>query len=274
MATTTLNNLVNPQVMADLVEKKLVDAMKFAPLATIDYTLQGAPGDTITLPSFSYIGDADVLGEASTLSTVALTASTVTAKIHKLAKGVEISDEAVLSGYGDPMGEAADQIVLSIASKMDNEMLDVLASITGTMLYETTASTADPTPEDISLALEKFGEDIDIATKVVLVAPAMYTLLRSADDWLPASEIAADRLVRGAVGEAYGCQVIVTNKLKTSKAAYIVMPGALRYFLKRDTLVESERDILKFCTVITASKHGVCYLYDASKAIKIAPKAT
>ena len=50
MATTMLNNLVNPQVMADLVDKKLVDAMRFAPLATIDYTLQGVPGDTVTLP--------------------------------------------------------------------------------------------------------------------------------------------------------------------------------------------------------------------------------
>ena len=215
-----------------------------------------------------------MLGEASTLSTVALTASTVTAQIHKIAKGVELTDEAVLSGYGDPMGEAADQIVLSIASKMDNEMLGVLDAITGTMLYETTATTAAPAPEDISSALELFGEDIDIATKVVLVAPSLYTQLRNADGWLPASEIAADRLVRGAVGEAYGCQVIVTNKLKTSKSAFVVMPGALRYFMKRDTMVETDRDILKFLTVITASKHGVCYLYDASKAIKFAAKAS
>lgn len=53
MSLTKLTNLVNPQVMADIIEKKLVDAMKFAPLATIDNTLQGQAGDTITLPSFS-----------------------------------------------------------------------------------------------------------------------------------------------------------------------------------------------------------------------------
>ena len=51
MAQTKLANLVNPEVMADMIDKKLVDLMKFAPLADIDTTLQGRPGDTITLPS-------------------------------------------------------------------------------------------------------------------------------------------------------------------------------------------------------------------------------
>lgn len=267
MATTLLSNLVNPQVMADLIDKKLVDAMKFAPLATIDTTLEGRPGSSITLPSFSYIGDAATLLENSALTPSALSASTVTATIHKIAKGCEITDEAALSGYGNPLGEAADQLRLAIASQLDNEMLAVLNSITGTMLYSTTA--ASLAPNDINVALEKFGEDIDMAEKAVVVSPALYTELRTTTGWLPASEISAGRLIRGAVGEAYGCQVIVSNKLTTPGTAYIVMPGALRIFMKRDTLVETARDILYFKTVITASKHEVCYLYDGSRAIKL-----
>ena len=268
MATTLLTNLVNPQVLADMIDKKLVDLMRFAPLATIDRTLEGAPGSIITLPAYSYIGDAATLGENSALTPVALTASTVTAAIHKLAKGVEITDEAMLSAYGDPVDEIARQLALSIASQMDNEMLGVLASIASGMTQAKAGATV--APADLSAALEKFGEDIDMAEKVALVSPALYTQLRSAAGWLPASEIAANRIVKGAVGEAYGCQVIISNKLTTSGAAYIVMPGALRYFLKRDTLIEQDRDILYFKNVYTASKHGVCYLYDASRAIKIA----
>ena len=53
MALTALANLVNPEVMADLVEKKLHDLIRFLPLAEVDTTLVGRPGDTLSLPSYS-----------------------------------------------------------------------------------------------------------------------------------------------------------------------------------------------------------------------------
>ena len=97
------------------------------------------------------------------------------------------------------------------------------------------------------------------------------------NNWIPASNIAAQIAVRGAVGEYQGCQVIVSNKLKTTGAGggdiFLVKPGALRLFLKRDTLVESARDVLKFTSVFTASKHFAAYIYDESKIVRIYKKA-
>lgn len=264
--TTTLSNLVNPQVMADIIDKKLVDAMKFAPLATVDDTLVGRAGNTISLPAFTYVGDASTLAENTALTPSQLTASAVTVTIHKIAQGIEITDEAILSGYGDPVGEIAKQLALSIASQEDNEVLGTLNGITGSMVHTTLA---DPTDTDIIAALEKFGEDID-GVKAALVSPAVYTAMRSnVNSWIPASELAADIKIRGVVGEYQGCQVMVSNKLTTSKNIYIVKPDALRIFLKRGTQVEADRNILKFTNVFTASKHFATYLYDASKAIKI-----
>ena len=60
---------------------------------------------------------------------------------------------------------------------------------------------------------------------------------------------------------------------RTGGDIYIVKPGALRIFLKRGTVVEADRNILKFSTVMTASKHFVAYLYNASGAVRIAKKA-
>lgn len=266
MAITKLANLVDPEVMAGIIEQKYVDYMKFAPLATIDNTLEGQAGDKISLPHFNYIGDASTLGEAVALTPAQLTASAVTVQIHKIAQGVELSDEAILSGYGDPVGEAAAQIALAIASQEDNEVLGTLNAITGDMVHTTLA---DPKDTDILAALELFGEDID-GQKAALVSPAVYTAMRSnTNQWVPASEIAANVAIKGAVGEYAGCQVIVTNKLITSKNIYIVKPEALRIFVKRGTLVETDRDILKFTNVITASKHFATYLYKSRNAIKI-----
>ena len=266
MATTLLSNLVDPEVMGALVEKKLVDYMKFAPLATIDTTLQGRAGDTISLPFYRYIGDASTLNENAALTPAALSATTVGVTIHKIAQGVEITDEAILSGYGDPVGEIANQLALSIASQEDNEVLATLANI-GVSMTKTTSG--DPTDTDIVAALELFGEDID-GTKAVLVSPKVYTAMRgNTNTWIPASELAAEVKIKGVVGEYQGCQVIVSNKLATSKNIYIVKPDALRIFVKRGTVIEADRNILKFNNVFTASKHFATYLYDASKAIKI-----
>ena len=273
MALTTLSNLINPEVLADMVDVKLHDLIRFVPLAEVDNTLVGRPGDTLTLPSYSYIGDAEVLAEGSTLTPVALQTASVSVTVAKVAKGVELTDEAVLSGYGDPMGQAAMQIATAIANKVDNQMLSALASISGTMVYATSTSTTAIAPADISNALELFGEDIDVGEKAVIVSPGLYTKIRNTTAWLPASEISADRLIKGAVGEIYGCQIIVSNKLKDAdhdydEEAYIVKPGALRLIMKRDTLIETDRDIRSFTTTITGSKHEVCYLYDGSKAIR------
>ena len=280
---TLLANMVNPEVMADMIDKKLVDKMRFAPLATIDNTLVGQPGNTITLPSWNYIGDATSLAENTALTTNVLSAGKTSVSILKIAKGVELTDEAILSGYGDPIGEATSQLALAIASGVDNYFLSILHGIDSTtgLICNTVNSSTYPTDTDIVGALELFGEDLEDTPTVAIVSPAVYTAMRgNANSWLPASNIAADVKIKGAVGEYQGCQVVISNKLKQTPDGagdgdiYLVKPGALRLFLKRDTLVESARDVLKFTSVFTASKHFAAYLYDASKVVRILKKAT
>ena len=270
--TTKLANLINPEVIADFIEQKLVDNIVFAPLAEIDYTLEGRAGNTLKFPVWRYVGDASTLSEASTLSVATLTASTASVTVHKIAQGVELTDEAVLSGLGDPVGEAVSQITLAMASGIDNEMLNTLGTIGSTMTYQTSASTVAPKDTDIIDALELFGEDID-GVKVAVVPPAVYTSMRKtgkdSGNWIPASELSAQIAIKGAVGEYQGCQVIVSNKLKTSGDIFIVKPKALRLIMKREAQVETDRDILKFTNVITGSVHFATYLYNASGAIRI-----
>lgn len=269
---TYLSNLVNPQVMADVVNKKLINAIRFAPLADIDTTLVGQPGDTISLPYFDYIGAASDISESSSISTVSLNASYTSVTVKEIAVGVELSDRAILAGYGDPVGEAADQIVKAIADKVDIDLLAILAAITGDMLYKNGSSTTALAVKDISDALELFGEDID-GSKVLVASPKLYTKIRNTKDWCPASEYAAGALVRGAVGQIFGCDVVVSNRIKnvtpTAENAYIVKPGAVRVFLKRDMLLETDRDILRRMNVLTATKHYAGYLYNAANAIKL-----
>lgn len=265
---TYLSNLFNPQVVADMISTKLIDNIVFAPLASVDYTLQGRAGNTVTLPYFNYIGAASQVSEGYDIPIKQLTKSTTQVTIVKYGIAAQLTDEAVLSGYGDPMGEVTTQITTSIADAVDNVLLAALAANSASAQnYKTSGSTVELAPADIPLALAKFGEDND-GEKVLLVTPDFYAQLLG-DNWIPASEIAANVKIRGTVGMAYGCQVMVSNRLKAGGSLYIVKPGALALFIKRDTMVEMDRDILNQSTVIAGSKLFAPYLLDPTKMIKL-----
>jgi N4-gp56 family major capsid protein len=260
---TKLANLVNPQVVADLLEKQLTAAIRFAPLCKIDTSLQGKAGDTLTIPTYAYIGDAADVAEGADIPVAQLSATSVDVKVKKAGKGVQISDEAVLSGYGDPAGEAVDQLKTSIASKVDADIIGVLRAIDGDMVYE---DSGHLDKSILAAGLQKFGENIE-GTKVLLCNSESYVGFLADSSWIPASEIAAEIVVEGAVGSILGCQVVISDRL-TYNEAFVVKPGALGLLLKRDTLVETDRDIINKSTVMTADKHYAPYLYDASKAIQ------
>ena len=53
MAKTILTNMIDPEVMASMISATLPNKIKFAPLATVDNTLSGRPGSTLTVPKFA-----------------------------------------------------------------------------------------------------------------------------------------------------------------------------------------------------------------------------
>ena len=265
---TYLSALFNPQVVADIVNTKLTDNMVFADVAMLDYTLQGRAGNTVTLPYYGYISAATDVSEGYDIPLTKLTQSTSSVTVIKLGKAVQLTDEAVLSGYGDPLGEAASQIALALDDALDNKLLAALAANSASAQNYATSSSSTPlAPADIPLALAKFGEDID-GDKVLFVTPEFYAELVGSN-WIPASEIAANVRVRGAVGMAYGCQVVVTNRLVTSGNLYIVKRNTLALFVKRGAMIEADRDILNQSTVMAGSLICAPYLLNPKGMVKL-----
>ena len=267
---TKIANMINPEVMADVVRDKLTDLIKFTPLAKIDTTLQGRAGDTVTLPKFAYIGDAADVAEGEAIPMALLTTSTSKVKVKKAGKGIKITDEAVLSGYGDPVGEGTNQLSLSIAAKVDNDCLAALSGIKANMTVDVSAKDTIGS-HVLADGLEKFGEDLE-GEKVLLIAPAQLAQIRKDPDYLKPSEMTQKAIMGGVIGEIWGCQICVSNKIKASGSKYtnyIVKPGALAIYLKRGVEVETARDISLKLTEITADEHYAVYLLDESKAIKL-----
>lgn len=258
---TLLSSIINPQVLADMIETKLVNAMKFTPLCKIDNTLVGRAGDTVTLPKFAYIGDAADINELGTYANAELTATSQQVQVKKIGKAATLSDESILSGYGDPVGEIGKQMYTAVASKVDNDVLAALGN--ATLIHPVVTVTAN----EINNALVKMGEDFE-GDKYLFVSPSSYAALRDSADWLPASEVAANLIIAGTVGMIYGCVVVITNKITATDEAYIVKPGAVGLFMKRGVAVETFRN-QNDSTTFHANKHYAAYLIDSSKVVKL-----
>ena len=56
---TKIADLIDPEVMGDMVSARIPKKLRVAPFAKVDDTLAGVPGDTITVPAYAYIGDAE-----------------------------------------------------------------------------------------------------------------------------------------------------------------------------------------------------------------------
>lgn len=273
MDPTKLADLFVPEVIAQEVEQKLIDKLVMEQFMEVDTTLQGRAGDTVTLPSFKYIGDAEDVAEGEAIPTSKLAHQTRQATIKKIGKGVPVTDEAVLSGYGDPIGEATSQLAVSIKSKLDADtqaMLDTDVKA-GMTVGDGSAELDDAL---ISKALVKFGEDIE-GQMVCPINPDQLASLRDNNFFIPASEISADIRVNGSLGSIHGVQFVIRNRVKANDGKinnYIIKERPIKYLLKRDVLVETARDAGTQVTTIYASKLGDAFLYDESKVVKMVAK--
>ena len=261
MTMTKLQNMINPEVLASMVDGELEFAIKFAPLATIDKTLVGRPGNTVSLPAYGMIGEAVDVAEGEAIPVEALSTSSVDVVVKKAGKGVRLTDEAILSGYGDPLGQASKQLAKAIASKVDTDVMECLNGIKPAMTINKALSA-----DTVSEALVKFGEDLD-GQKVLLISPAQLHTLKQDPTWLSVQELGREALAEGAIGQIHGCDVVISNRI--TNANYIVKPGALAIYLKRDTSLETERIPSIRATELTIDKHYTVHLADETKAIKI-----
>jgi N4-gp56 family major capsid protein len=270
-------DLINPQVMADMISAKVESKIVVAPFAKIDTTLQGVPGNTVTVPQYAYIGDAEDIAEGIAAETVKLATSTTEVTVKKAMKAVELTDEAILSGYGNPVGETNNQLAKAIASKVD---ADAMTALQGAQLvYDGSASTIKYA--GIVDAIDLFDEEVN-TDKVIFVHPKQVTQLRKDSDFVSADKYPGNVIMTGEIGMIANCRVVPSKKVpldegSTNYLCPIVKlnndaeteddAAALTIYLKRDTNVETDRVSLARKTDISVDKHYAVALSNTSKVV-------
>ena len=274
--TTTLVNgdVFDPQVVSDMINAKVSKKAVMTGYIKVDSTLSGTPGSTVTIPKWGYIGEAQDYAEGTPIDTTKMAFTTKEYGIKKIGKGVRLTDEAQLSGYGNPMGTATNQIAMSIIEKLDNDRVAVC--------YES------PNVVDASSSVIKYTSVVDgvdmfneeeESKKVILIHSKQKTQLRKDADFLAADKIGPELFTNGAIGRIAGCDVVVSNKVKLEDGVYfnpIIKLNndaeteddipAITYFLKRGNLVEHQREPGVADNIICTA-HGMAALTNDAKVV-------
>jgi N4-gp56 family major capsid protein len=268
-------DLINPQVMADMISAKIPSKLVVAPFAKVDTTLAGRPGNTITVPQYAYIGDAVDIAEGIAAETVKLETSTADVTVKKAMKAVELTDEAVLSGYGNPVGETNSQLAKAIASKVDADAMTALQG--AQLIYDGSASTIEYM--GVVDAIDLFDEEVN-TDKVIFVHPKQVTQLRKDSDFISADKYTGDVVMTGEIGKIANCRVVASKRVPDDGSNYLCPivklnndaeteedAPALTIYLKRDTNVETDRVSLARKTDISVDKHYAVALSNTSKVV-------
>lgn len=274
--TTQLAQMIDPEVMAQMLQAQLPQAVRFSAIAPIDTTLQGRAGDSVTVPRYKYIGDAQDVAEGGAIQYNQLTTATQHITIKKAAIGVMLTDEAVLAGYGDPVGEATRQIGMSIGSKVDNDILATAKTASLVVQHAIDLDLIDQISAQLIDNTSDFNyETDDTQAGVLFLNPKDANALRklAANNWNRDTDLGDSILINGTFGELFGWQIVRTRKVAPGYGL-AVLPGAMKTYLKRDTNLETQRDMDHKLTKINADKiYGVAIMNDA-KIVQIKPAAS
>lgn len=215
MAVTKIGDIINPQVMADIIEAKIEAQAKLTPYAKLDTTLEGVPGNTVTVPSWNYIGDAEDFNVETASDTDAemsvskLTAGSTTFTVKCAGKSVGILQTAINSGLGDPVGQANVQLAKAIASKVDNDV--IACAYTATNIYDGTSAKIGYT--GFVTAVTKFEDEEDGVDKVCFIHPGQEVSLLTDSQFISADKFEAGVAVNGAIGKIAGCWIKKSKKV-------------------------------------------------------------
>ena len=284
---TKIEDLIVPEVMADMISAKVEKKVIISKIAKVDTTLQGQPGNEVTVPQYKYIGDAEDVAEGVAMGTAKLETGSTKFTIKKAGKGVSITDEAILSGYGDPVGEANKQLAMAIANKIDNDVVEVINKeyALGTaedgvqLIYDGSAKVISYA--GVVDAEDLFDEETS-SDKILYVHPKQMTQLRKDADFISADKYDGNVMTSGEVGKIGTCRVVRSKKVKlNSEGTAYLNPivkltndaeteedaPAVTIYLKRDTQVERERKADAGLTNIFTNKHYGVALTNTTKVV-------
>ena len=169
------------------------------------------------------------------------------------------------------MEQRGQQLLVAVAAKIEYDLYDAVEqekvatrNSTGCLKHQYKGTNF--AKEDIIDMLAKFGEDQE-GEKVLFVNPVDFAALAKDPDFVQIMQGA--QIITGEMGMLYGVRIVVANRV-TAGQPFMMKPGALSLVMKRNVMVEAERDMDHFANKYAVSDHYAVYVKYADRIVKAA----
>lgn len=293
MAMTTTQDLIDPEILAPIIQNKYQNAMMFMPLAAVDRTLEGNPGDTLKQPIWKQIQKAQAVAEGTDIPVQKGEQGFTTATVQKFGNGYSFTDEANIERIGDQVTYGTSEIARTIAEYGDNALMQEALKVKNTL-------SIDPTVLGIDEMVAWFNAQNNNGAYTIILSPKTKIAFdKDILDYTRGSELGANLVVSGAVPGPLGVSFRTTNAMADGKAVVIYSSSddikflqeleeaeksdptkakeiattntgqALKWLVKRDVLVESERTKRNQTNYIYGTQIAAPYVQNPSKVLNL-----
>ena len=278
MANTINQNVIVPEVYAQLVREKIAGKCKVAQFMVPLGDLHGKVGETLQMPKWSFIGEAKDWDINTPMDKTQMKQTSTSATIKAIqAPAVEVSDYDNEVELGNAIEEASNQQALGVARKYDT---DAIACALESPLKYQLATKNEITQTELIAMLGLYGDDRDSADFDAIVvhssfAPSFYTMDMFVKRDLTMTADGNGIAVNGCIGTFLNIPVVLSDRCydATNQEGFVLMmkKGAISIIPKEEPFAETARDASIRKTTIYLSQFYAMALTD-DEAVVFAKK--
>ena len=249
MANTINQNIIVPEVYAQLVREKIAGKVKVAQFLVNLGDLHGKVGETLTMPKWGYIGDAKDWSINTPMEVTQMKQTSTQATIKAIqAPAVKVADYDNEVELGNAIEEASNQQAIAIGRKYDTDA--IACALTSPLKYKLAAKNT-VTQDELIAMLGLYGDDRDTADFDAIVvhssfAPSFYKMDAFVSRNLTMTTDGNGIAVNGCIGKFMGIDVVLSDRLydATNQEGFILMmkKNAISIIPKENPFAETSRD--------------------------------
>ena len=269
MGNTINKQVIVPEVYASLVREKIAGKVKVAQFLVNLGDLHGKVGETLTMPKYSYIGDAKDWNIATPMDVTQMKQTSTKATIKAIqAPAVKVADYDNEVELGNAIEEASNQQAIGVARKYDTDA--IACALTSPLKYQLATKNTVTQAEMISI-LGLYGDDRDSADFDAIVihssfAPSFYAMDMFTSREKTMTKDGNGIAVNGVIGYFLDIPVVLSDRLydATNQEGFILVmkKNAISIIPKENPFAEASRDASLRQTTIYLSQFYAMALTD------------